>query len=476
MASKAELESYLASLNEVESSIKDWLEPRTNTLAWKLREGLAEQSRIAAETRDSSIQRLKKIELPNPERIKEMRKQFTSTIRNVFIAEVAALAVFFILRSYIPAVALWLLSSSIGVARVLLWAINFFIVTYISALLLYYRSWSKYYRDVRSANTAVVTYVSELAHLQDEEQRLSSVHAQANSWYQLLSMVLLKPWEVASKWLDDPSQKLRIDQIPLAVRFGRAHAGSRATTTALERKTLEALMQLGWRAEALDALIEESALDLGLDVHGFDIRTLDSDLPEASNGSRKTLLGQLQKNISEKAGDRKVRELAKNVREEIIPSLATPVKSLHPDSLQDLDWTYGGADDDSWSGFYSEIFGKAHLTPPAFSSLPLTPKGLVNSIHESFESYAIVPSKTVIEEADLTIQSIDEDSPRWIDLSVRIDVTGPHEAINFRIIRSDGDVVPEEVFKSGVDLTPIAPVNHPDSNLTFESPTEGSFN
>jgi hypothetical protein len=476
MSKSEDLQKYLTDLTSVETSLKEWIEPRQSTLVWKVRERLVAQSTIAAETRKSAEGRLQNLALPKIARIEEMRKQFTSTIRNVFIAEVVILSIYFLVRALIPAAGLWLNLANFGILRVVLWMTYFFVATYVSALLVYYRNWSSYYRQVRIANNEIVSFVAELNHLEDEEQRLKSVHEQAISWYQLLSMTLLKPWEIGSKWLEDPSLRLKVEQIPLAVRFGRAHSGSRAIANTLERSSLESLLIQGWRTEALNELITQSAVDLGLDPNGFDIRTLDGDLPEASNGSRRTFISQLRQSIAERAGDIKVRQLASEIREQIIPRLATPVKSLHPDSLEELDWTYGGADDDSWSGFYSEIFGKPHLKAPAFSVLPLTEVGMVEKVHEAFDTYAIVPKQTIVEEDGVSILRIDDKSPRWIDLSVRIDLTGPHTSNNFKIIKSDSDEAPTEVFNADVVLLPDDAKSHPEDHVTFDATPDSDFN
>jgi hypothetical protein len=267
-----------------------------------------------------------------------------------------------------------------------------------------------------------------------------------------------------------------VDQIPLAVRFGKAHSGARAIQTSLERSTLESVLRKGWRTEALNALIEEAALDLGLDPEGFNIRALDSDLPEASNGARKAFMLQLEKRVRESAGSRKVRELSKFVRESVIPRLATPVKSLHADALEDLDWTYGGADDDNWSGFYSEIYGKGARKAPAFSIQPLTSEGMSRAVHTDFASFALVPTNTEVAEDGVEIIRVDNNSPRWIDLSVRIDLAGPHAASSFKIVRSDGmenvHLVEEVAVPSAESSTQVVQ----EWNASFDTSDDGGFN
>jgi hypothetical protein len=378
-------------------------------------------------------------------------------------------------RAYSTVAKAWLDLNNFGPTRIATWAISFFLTTYISALLLYYRSWSSYYKKVRIANNEIVAYVSELAHLTDESQRLTSVHEQASSWYRLLSLTLLEPWEIASRWHEDPAEKLKVDQIPLAVRFGKAHSGGRAIQTSLERTTLENVLRRGWRTEALNHLIEEAALDLGLNPEGFNIRTLDSDLPEASNGGRKAFLLQLEKKVRESAGNRKVRELSKFVGESVIPRLATPVRSLHTDALEDLDWTYGGADDDNWSGFYSEIYGKGARKAPAFSIQPLTSEGMSRAVHTDFESFALVPANTAVEEDGVQVIPIDTESPRWIDLSVRIDLAGPHAPSSFKIVRGDGlENVP--MREEGIEIAPITLSVVEEWNASFDTSEDEGFN
>ncbi len=471
-----DLKSYLIDLEEVEASLKPWVEKRKPTLFWKIRERLVGEANKAESARASTENRLRSISAPDPATIRAIRKSFTSRIRNVFLVLAALVIIYFLVRTYSLTARLWLDLNSFGVARIVSWAIGFFIATYVSALLLYYRNWSGYYKTVRIANNEILSAVSELAHLNDESQRLTSVHEQAKSWYRLLSLTLLKPWDIASKWHEDPSEKLKVDQIPLAVRFGRAHSGGRAIQTSLERMALENVLKKGWRNEALNNLIEEAALDLGLDPEGFNIRTLDSDLPEASNGARKAFLLQLEKNIRDSAGSRKVRDTAKFVQQSVIPKLATPVKSMHADALEDLDWTYGGADDDNWSGFYSEIFGNGGRKAPAFSTQPLTDLGKKTAVHTSFSSFALTPSNSQVDEEGVQVIAIDEDSPRWIDLSVRIDVAGPHPATAFKIVKSDGLEMPEGDIPTPEleDGKPAEEVH--EVNPSFDTTEDGTFN
>ena len=476
MSRSDELKSYLVDLQQVEATLKPWIEKRKPTLFWKIRERLSTEAKKAENASTATKQRLNAITLPNASTIRDIRKTFTSAIRNVFLVLSALIAIYFIVRAYSATAKLWLDLNNFGPARIITWAVSFFLTTYISALLLYYRSWSSYYKKVRIANNEIVAYVDELAHLSDESQRLASTHEQANSWYRLLSLTLIEPWEIASRWHEDPAEKLKVDQIPLAVRFGKAHSGGRAIQTSLERTTLESVLRRGWRTEALNNLIEEAALDLGLDPEGFNIRTLDSDLPEASNGARKAFLLQLEKRIRESAGSRKVRELSKYVRESVIPRLATPVKSLHTDALEDLDWTYGGADDDNWSGFYSEIYGKGARKAPAFSIQPLTAEGMSKGVHTEFESFALVPANTAVDEDGVQLIPIDSDSPRWIDLSVRIDIAGPHGPSSFKIVRGDGlENVPvrEEVITEAVQVETVVVEEW---NASFDTSEDGGFN
>jgi len=476
MSRNEDLKSYLYELEEVEASLRPWIEKRKPTLIWKIRERLAVEEGKAVNASDSAAQRLGAISLPKASTIRDIRKTFTSAIRNVFLVLSALVAIYFIVRAYSTVAKVWLDLNNFGPARILTWVISFFLTTYVSALLLYYRSWSAYYKRVRIANNEIVAFVSELAHLNDEAQRLSSVHEQANSWYRLLSLSLIEPWEIASRWLEDPAEKLKVDQIPLAVRFGKAHSGARAIQTSLERTTLESVLRRGWRTEALNNLIEEAALDLGLDPEGFNIRTLDSDLPEASNGARKAFALQLEKKIRESAGSRKVREISKFVRESVIPRLATPVKSLHTDALEDLDWTYGGADDDNWSGFYSEIYGKGARKAPAFSTQPLTSEGMSRAVHTEFESFALVPANSSVQEDGVQVIHVDSDSPRWIDLSVRIDLAGPHSPSSFKIVRGDGlenVLVRDEPIEDVKETTTVASEAW---NTSFDTSDDGGFN
>ena len=476
MSRSEELKSYLAQLEEVEASLQPWVEKRKPTLFWKIRERIAREKESAVSAEKNAQNRLSAISLPDPSQIMEMRKRFTTTVRNVTLLLIGLLAIYFLVRTYSTVARAWMILNNFGTTRVLTWAISFFISTYIGALLLYYRSWSSYYKQVRVANNEILAFVAEIAHLNDESQRLASVHEQAISWYRLLSLTLIHPWDIGARWLVDPAEKLNVDQIPLAVRFGKAHSGARAIQTSLERTTLENVLRKGWRTEALNNLIEEAALNLGLDPEGFNIRTLDSDLPEASNGARQAFLLQLEKSIRESAGSRKVRELSKFVRESVIPRLATPVKSLHTDALENLDWTYGGADDDNWSGFYSEIYGKGARKAPAFSTLPLTPEGMSRAVHTDFSSFALVPVNTIVEEDGIETVRIDNESPRWIDLSVRIDVAGPHAPSSFKIVRGDGlenvahsDAEPEQP-------KPAQPAVVHDWNASFDTNDDGGFN
>jgi hypothetical protein len=308
--------------------------------------------------------------------------------------------------------------------------------------------------------------LKSLAHLRDETQRLKSLHAQAVDWYRLLSLVLIEPWAVDEAWFTDPADGLNVEQIPLAVRFAKAHSGPRSIQNQLERNTLEKVVRKGWRTEALNNLIEAASIEMGLDPESFRVEMLDSDLPEASNGARSAFYKQFMLgDIKTIAGEQTIRKVARIVREDVIPRVSTPVKSLHHDSLADLDWTYGGGSDDNWTGFFFEIFGAQNKKAPAFSTLPLTSVGKSKAVHESFESYAFVPARMQLSEPNVELIKQEVDSPQWIDLSVRIDLSGPHSPKNFTVV--SGEVLPESISEN--------PRTSADLDSTNETNTDGSF-
>jgi hypothetical protein len=59
---------------------------------------------------------------------------------------------------------------------------------------------------------------------------------------------------------------------------------------------------------------------------------------------------------------------------------------------------------------------------------------MAKAVHENFESFALVPEKIRVEEPDISVLPHEGDSPRWIDLAVRIDVSGPNSPDDFKVV------------------------------------------
>jgi len=463
-----DLKIHLTQLAAIEESLSSWIQERSSTLTWNIRQELVAQASKVEFDRKISQDILESIKIPASDDLIRERKKFTSTIRNTFLALFLLIGGFLLLRAFFPVIGTVQLLAEISNLRIVLYGAYFFVFTYLSAMIAYYSGWSRYRRRVNVAQDKIKAHLKSLAHLRDETQRLKSLHAQAVDWYRLLSLVLIEPWKVDEAWLTDPADGLNVDQIPLAVRFAKAHSGPRSIQNQLERNTLEKVVRKGWRTEALNNLIEATSIEMGLDPESFRVEMLDSDLPEASNGARSAfykhfMLG----DIKSIAGEQTIKKVAKIVREDVIPRVSTPVKSLHHDSLADLDWTYGGGSDDDWNGFFFEIFGEQNKKAPAFSTLPLTSVGKSNAVHEDLESYAFVPTRMRLTEPGVHVKRQEVDSPQWIDLSVRIDLSGPYSPQNFTVV--SGEIASESSSDNQGTSAEIDASNENDLDARFEN-------
>ena len=468
MSRTDDLKIHLSQLAAIEESLSSWIKERSSTLTWTIRQELVEQASKVESDRKISQDILESIKIPASDELIRERKKFTSTIRNTFLALFLLIGGFLLLRAYFPVIGTVQLLAGISTLRIVLYGVYFFLFTYISAMIAYYSGWSRYKRRVNVAQDKIKAHLKLLVHLRDETQRLKSLHAQAVDWYRLLSLVLMEPWKVDEAWFTDPADGLNVDQIPLAVRFAKAHSGPRSIQNQLERNTLEKVVRKGWRTEALNNLIEASSVEMGLDPESFRVEMLDSDLPEASNGARSAFYKQFMLgDIKSIAGEQTIKKVATIVREDVIPRVSTPVRSLHHDILADLDWTYGGGSDDNWSGFFFEIFGAQNKKAPAFSVLPLTSVGMSTAVHESFESYAFVPSRMQLSEPDVDVIKQEVDSPQWIDLSVRIDLSGPYSPKNFTVV--SGEAFSETISDEPSSSVDLEATNGTDFDGGFEN-------
>jgi hypothetical protein len=468
MSRTDDLKIHLSQLGAIEESLSIWMQERSSTLTWNIRLELVEQASKVESDRKISQDILESIKVPVSDDLIRERKKFTSTIRNTFLVLFLLIGGFLLLRAYFPVIGPVQLLLGISNLEIILYGVYFFLFTYLSAMIAYYSGWSRYKRRVNIAQDKINAHLKSLAHLRDETQRLKSLHAQAVDWYRLLSLVLIEPWTVDKAWFTDPADGLDVDQIPLAVRFAKAHSGPRSIQNQLERNTLEKVVRKGWRTEALNNLIKAASVEMGLDPESFRVEMLDSDLPEASNGARSAFFKQFMLgDIKSIAGEQTIKKVATIVREKVIPGVSTPVKSLHHDSLADLDWTYGGGSEDNWSGFFFEIFGEQNKKAPAFSVLPLTSDGMSKAVHEGFESYAFVPMRMKLAEPGVQVIEQEVDSPQWIDLSVRIDLSGPYSPKNFTVV--SGEVLSESTSENKNNLADLDATNEINVDGGFEN-------
>jgi hypothetical protein len=304
----------------------------------------------------------------------------------------------------------------------------------------YHSGWMRFERRVQRTEHEIYSNADRILSLRGEVQRLVSLHSQATEWFETLSDALYHPWAVPPKWLDTGLGELDTSRMPFALHVAQAATDNTPGGDRMRRSAAQSLVRAGWRSHVFADLVDAVRAKLGLDADRFGVASLDGDLPEASNNSRRRLRAHM--------GDEDVlHEVARR-------SLATMVADLQRGALYDSDAqvepigfdpmrAFRGlagvqaAPPTTWMDFLMQTLETARDVPTPLSPLGIASGSMPKAWHEKVTSYVLAPERIAKDLGDASNDKVKiEDYPptahRSFDAVVRIDMIGPvpFDAIN----------------------------------------------
>lgn len=431
-----QLEEYKSELESNLVDLEKWIGQRSNTLSWKIISRASEENLNCSTLLNSLNSTIDGIVPPKYEDLLSARKRFIGSLwRNLAISFFVSFLLISILKTSPEIMKQTYVAATL--TQVIVISLILFLTSFIGSLISYYRNWSIYRRRVLMALNAIRNFEGKIQSCRKEDIRLKSMQSQTNDWLRLISLSLIEPMRFVDSAKQLPDD-FSVEKFPLSLRLARAYPGDQVKQTQFSRETLRLINRKGWRSNVFNLLVKQAANLQGYDPLVFTPAMLDADLPEASNGSRYTLSKMLSEGeVQFQVGLEMIDLISHEVRNSVIPAIDIPVRSVHTDALDDLDWVVKVGTDDDWIDFLGEIFGPSNSKPPAFSTVPFSAAGQRSAAHQKYQSFALVPAKLEVQENEIKVIPHGESSPQWIDLALRVDLSGPYPQDFFNSISGD---------------------------------------
>lgn len=425
----------LADRRGVVKDFDRWTAAHKGSVYGQIMEGMAARRDKAEQDLATAESALEAVALPEAGQLITLRKAFHRRIGLAAVVVLATMALLFLATSVWPD-----LRSSPwwpdGWQMVAL-AAAAMIVVLIVALMRYHRGWSRIERQLLDVSDQLEWGAHAVRHCRAELRRMAVIHRQALDWLQLLAVVLHKPWEVKPSWLSADPPAVDRGSLPYAMRLAVTREDDPVAGGRIKREAAQSLMVKGWRAGAFATLLDELCARLGYDASTLGLDALDSDLPHASNHSRRILLEHAQDSgVLRSVAQRYLRRIVGEVQgvslsrsnPRVTPIVADPLsgegahqppESTLPGSL--LEWD---------TFLLDSLAGRADPVTP-IGSLGIAEMSLADAHHEKVRSYLLVPNRLLDDvpsrgsSGRLSVRGYDDVQVRALDLVLRVDVAGP---------------------------------------------------
>lgn len=415
-----------------------WAVTQDRSFIWRLLTRLAEERRLAEQRSDLLSVQIDQLSLPRPGALIRLRRRFHRTLivawtSGLIIGALLLAGVLSPERSASDGSALsdgrhlFFLWSTIVVAVIL-------VCVTIGALVSYHRGWSRFQRQIDVERSRLVQLGRNARRARQEAVRLRSLHRQTVDWLVLLSRAIHQPWHVPEKWhlRDDPA--VVSGAMPFALQIAAIQDADHAATARLHAVMTDHLLAKGWRHAAFEALVTEVGIERGALSSGFGLRTLDEDLPHASNHTRRMLLAALDDEaiLTRVAGPR-LEALVKAAQRDDDTGARPRVRPVMNDPLQAIARGAGratGVGDVGWDEFLlGSLAGRRDPMTP-LSATVLTDVELRERYHERVQSHLVIPARLAPavqypEGTPFQVVAFPDHGNSSVDLSWRVDIAGP---------------------------------------------------
>jgi hypothetical protein len=443
---------YEQELKEIEESLKliESFEPEL--VAWEPLAGRSFQ-KLVTDRMDSEIgdvksylerytEALNKLIYPNPGVMQELRKKFHRTL----IASFSAISIVEIILSYLPRIVAHISGHPLLVKflnyitpsplSLFLYGFGTFFLTYIVALMRYYRGWSGFQARLNQILWAMSDIANGAGIVRREELRLNSLYPQVKEWLEIIGYSLVRPWKVNPAWYAETAETIAQEDLPYSLRIARAENSSGASMLSLQRAAAEQLLTRGWRSNVLDVQLKVIRESMGLTADRLSVEELDKDISYAPNGPRAIVL-KLNNDPTtlEKVAAVQLDLLTEEIQKQVFQWGRPKVREVRSGQVNALSGELADPLDSrvfEWDEFIS-----ASITTPGRPTVPFSPgtltdQGLAKGRHTQVSTFYILPSRlegNIDSLTSATVRSYDEKINSAMDFVLRVDLTGPlHDA------------------------------------------------
>lgn len=314
--------------------------------------------------------------------------------------------------------------------EILLWVLGGLLLIILGLLIRYYSGWSQFERRVQLVTHRMESMASRVSGLRSEVNRLLLQREQLVEWVVLMSSAIHRPWVVPPRMLEGSDNGISVSRLPFALHLATAVSGSGTSTERLREATANSFLKQGWRAQAFESMLGEIRQRLGQDQSRFSAETLDSDLPDASNGSRLRLKAHLNDTeILEQVAESLVERLTDQVQDKNVYEAGIAVRPIRKDPLAAFR-SLEADNESNWRDFLEQTLGDPHDAVSPLSTFGIAPQELQKAHHERVTTYVLAPQEIAVDiqsqaRKNFVVQPYVPSPGTGLDVVIRMDMIGP---------------------------------------------------
>ena len=414
-------------LNKVESTLSNWRNKQSNSIAWQFNEQVFEQLALARQMRADAVNRITKNHSYRNDKAHEIFGAFAKStvfpiVFGMYLYSVLVLTDnrFHTFLKFLP-----FFNQSHLIMGI--------IVSGFVSLVVLAGAW-RYTSKVREVQWKFVQaqriYQDSLvliSHAYYEEVRLEQQAAQVEPLLRVLAHGYSSRWVIDDSLDIDVSTKLNIEQLPGCFGFARAVDGSDDQISKLRDLAARSVVRPGWRTEIIRKLGERHGDKLGTTLTFTD---LDRDFGVSQFGARDLFLQALEdRELAKRVGREKLIETVNIVHSDVLRNtqkdLRPPVLPTRKNGFEDINtssqWLVDEDRTENWVEFLSAILKEA----PPFSYLNLSDSGLHGRVNDgTVKSFAVLPRYLMgVQHDSVMAEVIHDEVVAPIDIAVRVDVS-----------------------------------------------------
>ena len=459
-----EAEEKITAQEECISGLQDWHQANTNSFIWRVINKMSENLDEAQLVLRNYRKIVDELELPDPGVMHKLRKSFHRKLLATYTFIPALMA--FLL--YLPTLMLNIVGNPqlvrmmsylrFATSRIYIYGIFSILLITTLSLIHYYRGWSTYQAKVNRKLWELEVVAQNTNSVRTEELRLKTIYPSVREWLEIIGYSLNKPWIIKDSWLQPSVGAIKKESLPYSLHVAQASEEDESAMLGMKRYTAEKFMIKGWRSRVFAEQVDVIREKMGLPSERLNIDELDKDIAFSPNGPRAVVASLIRDtDILEKVARKQIVPLTLEIQKEGIGNSRPPVLEVRSGQANVLkaESAEGQKDTTEWDEFLEMSFGDERRLVSPFSPSAFSDSGLVAGHQSRADSFFIVPQRLrgkIVNVSDRNIRSYSESSNLPMDISVRLDFTGPIPSEDIALLsKSESEI--DEVLKKDASKT-----------------------